>query len=165
MIIPPPTKGAGGQYARLPLIFYLGWNIKMSFELYRLLTFSVKSLFYWGWNRGRTSLWGHFWAICAFVPLVMIALREALTELAILPLQIFGVYKRSVQKWAILGIFWCFWAIFEVFCIPLTPSFVGSNPATPAKLDSVEHLVKRDVCRVFFLQKYPLIMIKLRAAP
>ena len=29
-------------------------------------------------------------------------------------------------------VFWLISAVFEVFRVPLTPSFVGSNPATPA---------------------------------
>ena len=33
---------------------------------------------------------------------------------------------------------------------PLTPSFVGSNPATPAMLDSVEHLVNETRSAEFF---------------
>ena len=44
-------------------------------------------------------------------------------------------------------------AVFQNLDLPLTPSFVGSNPATPAKLDSVEHLVKRGVGWVFFYEK------------
>ena len=42
------------------------------------------------------------------------------------------------QNRLIFRVFRLFSAIFWVFRVPLTPSFVGSNPATPAIIDSVE---------------------------
>ena len=44
-------------------------------------------------------------------------------------------------------------AIFKYFTKSLTPSFGCSNHFAPAKLDSVEHLVKRGVGWVFFYEK------------
>ena len=44
-------------------------------------------------------------------------------------------------------------AFFREVNLPLTPSFVGSNPATPAKMDSVEHLNTES----FFIAKYTYI--------
>ena len=48
-------------------------------------------------------------------------------------------------------------AIFREVNLPLTPSFVGSNPATPAKLDSVEHLVKEVSVGSFFVQNNGMV--------
>ena len=42
------------------------------------------------------------------------------------------------QNRLIFRVFRLISAVFEVFRVPLTPSFVGSNPATPAIMDSVE---------------------------
>ena len=49
-------------------------------------------------------------------------------------------------------------AIFREVNLTLTPSFVGSNPATPAKLDSVEHLVKEVSTGSFFVQNNGMVV-------
>ena len=50
------------------------------------------------------------------------------------------------------GFFARFRAIFGALQRTLTPSFVGSNPATPAKLDSVEHFEKRGWLSLFYIE-------------
>ena len=52
------------------------------------------------------------------------------------------ISEKSGLKRRFLGKKRDFKAVFQNSDLPLTPSFVGSNPATPAKLDSVEHFEK-----------------------
>ena len=47
-------------------------------------------------------------------------------------------------------VFWLISAVFEVFRVPLTPSFVGSNPG-PATLESFELLRDQEDVRIIFI--------------